>query len=59
MKHLIDYLTEECAPVVGSGPATPANTMGIGSVEGGEHLEGIPVETIRVHRRKRKRKLKK
>ena len=54
MKDLFDYIQEEM-----DGAATPANTMGAGE-PGPECLSapagGIPKQTIRIFRRKKRRK---
>ena len=61
MKSLKEYL-QECdggaAPAGGdSGGATPANTMGMGEpAMGQDHMEGIPVQNIRIFRRKKRKK---
>ena len=67
MKSLYEYIVDECdgggtpvASVAGPGPnaATPANTMGMGDIDG-EHLEGIPKSQTVIRNRKRKKKLHK
>ena len=62
MKSLKEYL-QECdggatTPAGGdSGSATPANTMGMGEPPmGQDHMEGIPVQNIRIFRKKKRKK---
>lgn len=60
MKSLKEYL-QECdggaSPAGDVGGSTPANTMGMGEPAMDQnHMDGIPVQNIRIFKRKKRKK---